>query len=131
MLSADCCQPKANMSKTRQIRYIIFLKDVMILALTCFGGPQVHLTMFLDRLVKKHNYITEAEIMELQALCQILPGPTSTQTITAIGFRLGGPNLAYLTLLVWIIPFNHHSFYQTNGCGVYYFCCVFYRNEGD
>jgi chromate transporter len=104
MLSADCCQPKANMSKTRQIRYIIFLKDVMILALTCFGGPQVHLTMFLDRLVKKHNYITEAEIMELQALCQILPGPTSTQTITAIGFRLGGPNLAYLTLLVWIIP---------------------------
>ena len=92
------------MAKTRQIRYIIFLKDVLILALTCFGGPQVHLTMFLDRLVKKHNYITEAEILELQALCQILPGPTSTQTITAIGFRLGGANLAYLTLLVWILP---------------------------
>lgn len=92
------------MAKTRQIRYIIFLKDVLILALTCFGGPQVHLTMFLDRLVKKHNYITEAELLELQALCQVLPGPTSTQTITAIGFRLGGAGLAYLTLLVWIIP---------------------------
>ncbi len=92
------------MTKTRQIRYIIFLKDVLILALTCFGGPQVHLTMFLDRLVKKHNYITEAEILELQALCQVLPGPTSTQTITAIGFRLGGASLAYLTLLVWILP---------------------------
>ncbi len=92
------------MAKTRQIRYIIFLKDVLILALTCFGGPQVHLTMFLDRLVKKHNYISEAEILELQALCQVLPGPTSTQTITAIGFRLGGASLAYLTLLVWILP---------------------------
>jgi len=92
------------MVKTRQIRYIIFLKDVLILALTCFGGPQVHLTMFLDRLVKKHNYISEAEIFELQALCQVLPGPTSTQTITAIGFRLGGAGLAYLTLLVWILP---------------------------
>ncbi|CAH0994673.1 Chromate transport protein [Emticicia aquatica] len=92
------------MAKTRQIRYIIFLKDVLILALTCFGGPQVHLTMFLDRLVKKHNYITEAEILELQALCQVLPGPTSTQTITAIGFRLGGPSLAYLTLFVWVLP---------------------------
>lgn len=92
------------MAKTRQIRYIIFLKDVLILALTCFGGPQVHLTMFLDRLVKKHNYITEAEILELQALCQVLPGPTSTQTITAIGYRLGGASLAYLTLLVWILP---------------------------
>jgi len=92
------------MAKTRQIRYIIFLKDVLILALTCFGGPQVHLSMFLDRLVKKHNYISEAEILELQALCQVLPGPTSTQTITAIGFRLGGASLAYLTLLVWILP---------------------------
>ena len=92
------------MAKTRQIRYIIFLKDVLILALTCFGGPQVHLTMFLDRLVKKHNYISEAEILELQALCQVLPGPTSTQTITAIGFRLGGAGLAYLTLFVWILP---------------------------
>lgn len=42
--------------------------------------------------------------MELNSLCQILPGPTSTQTLTAIGFRLGGPNLAYLTLLVWMLP---------------------------
>ena len=66
------------MRKTRQIRYLIFLKDVMILALTCFGGPQVHLTMFLDRFVKKRNYLTEAELLELQSLCQILPGPTST-----------------------------------------------------
>lgn len=92
------------MAKTRQIRYIIFLKDVLILAFTCFGGPQVHLSMFIDRLVKKHNYTTEEEILELQALCQVLPGPTSTQTITALGFRLGGPSLAYLTLLVWALP---------------------------
>lgn len=42
--------------------------------------------------------------MELNALCSILPGPTSTQTITAIGFKIGGPNLAYLTLLVWCLP---------------------------
>lgn len=42
--------------------------------------------------------------MELNALCQILPGPTSTQTVTAIGFRIGGAKLAYLTLLVWMMP---------------------------
>jgi len=92
------------MSKTRQIRYVIFLKDIIILAFTCFGGPQIHLTMFLDRLVRKHQYITEEELLELQALCQVLPGPTSTQTITAIGYRLGGATLAYLTLLFWILP---------------------------
>jgi len=55
-------------------------------------------------MVKKRAYLTEEELMELNALCQILPGPTSTQTITALGFRIGGPLLAYLTLLVWLIP---------------------------
>jgi chromate transporter len=88
----------------RRIRYFIFLKDVGILALTAFGGPQVHLTLFLRRLVQQRKYLTEAELLELNALCQILPGPTSTQTITAVGFKIGGPNLAYLTLLVWMTP---------------------------
>ncbi|MFN8355036.1 MAG: chromate efflux transporter [Spirosomataceae bacterium] len=88
----------------RKIRYLIFLKDVLILALTSFGGPQVHLALFIERLVKKHGYIKEEELLELNALCQILPGPTSTQTITAVGYKIGGPNLAYLTLLVWITP---------------------------
>jgi chromate transporter len=88
----------------RKIRHIIFLKDVLILAVTCFGGPQVHLVMFLEMFVKKRAYLTEADLLELQALCQVLPGPTSTQTITALGFKIGGPSLAYLTLLVWSLP---------------------------
>jgi chromate transporter len=90
--------------ETKKIRYIIFLKDVLILSLTCFGGPQAHLTLFVQRLVQKHRYVTEAEMMEMYALCQLLPGPTSTQTITAIGFKLGKARLAYLTLLVWVFP---------------------------
>lgn len=88
----------------KKIRRLIFLKDVLILACTSFGGPQVHFAMFIDRFVKKRNYLTEAELLELQALCGMLPGPTSTQIITALGFKIGGPNLAYLTLLVWIMP---------------------------
>jgi chromate transporter len=88
----------------KKIRRLIFLKDVLILACTSFGGPQVHLAMFIDVFVKKRNYLSEAELLELQALCAMLPGPTSTQTITALGYKIGGPNLAYITLLVWITP---------------------------
>ncbi len=86
------------------LRYYIFLKDVLVLALTSFGGPQAHMALMFKMLVDKRRYITEKELIELNALCQILPGPTSTQTITALGFKIGGPNLAYLTLLVWITP---------------------------
>jgi chromate transporter len=88
----------------QRVRYYIFLRDVLILALTTFGGPQAHLAHFHKVLVKKRAYITEAELMELNSLCQILPGPASTQTLISIGFSIGGPNLAYLTLLVWILP---------------------------
>lgn len=88
----------------RQIRYFIFLKDILILALTAFGGPQAHLAMMIKHLVKKRAYLTEAELLELNALCSVLPGPSSTQTITAIAYKVGGPNLAYLSLIVWALP---------------------------
>src|SRR5690606_58796 len=85
-------------------RSIIFLKDILILACTAFGGPQVHLMMMIDRLVDKRRYLTEGELLELQALCQVLPGPTSTQTVVALGYKMGGAKLAYMTLLVWSLP---------------------------
>jgi len=88
----------------RRVRNIIFLRDVSILSVTAFGGPQGHFGMFLEMLVRKRSYLSEEDLIELFALCQVLPGPTSTQTITALGYKIGGPNLAYLTLLVWMVP---------------------------
>ena len=87
-----------------RFRAIVFLRDVMYLALTSFGGPQAHIAHFQKHLIDKRRYITETELNELYALCQILPGPTSTQTICAIGYKLGGARLAYLTLLIWALP---------------------------
>ncbi|MFC4871475.1 chromate efflux transporter [Negadavirga shengliensis] len=88
----------------RRVRYYFYLKDVLVLSLTAFGGPQVFLAMVIDIMVNRRRYITEKDLIELNALCQVLPGPTSTQTICAIGFRIGGPLLAYLSLIVWILP---------------------------
>ena len=88
----------------RKVRYLVFLKDTLTLSLTSFGGPQVLLAMMLERMVKKRGYIREEELWELNALCSMLPGPSSTQLISAIGFRVGGARLAYLTLIVWILP---------------------------
>lgn len=88
----------------RQVRYLIFLREVLLLSVTTFGGPQAHIAHFLKVLVHKRNYLSEEDLLEINSLCQVLPGPTSTQTLTAIGYKIGGPNLAYLTLLVWMLP---------------------------
>lgn len=81
-----------------------FLKDIFICSLGAYGGPEAHYGVFTDQLVIKKKYLTEEELVELIALCSILPGPTSTQTIVSIGYKTGGPLLAFLTMLVWALP---------------------------
>lgn len=81
-----------------------FLKDVFIVSLGAFGGPEAHYGVITDQLVSKKKYLNEEELVELIALCTMLPGPTSTQTIVSIGYKIGGPRLAFLTMLVWALP---------------------------
>ena len=42
--------------------------------------------------------------MEYNAFCQLLPGASSSQTLTLIGYKRGGVPLAIVTLLIWISP---------------------------
>ncbi len=91
----------ANIQKAKHFR---FLRSVFWLGCSAFGGPQMHLPYFQKRLVNKKKYITQEELIEINAFCSILPGPSTTQTITAIGLKLGGPILAFFTLLAWAIP---------------------------
>ena len=86
------------------IKRSTFLKDVFICSLGAYGGPEAHYGVFTDQLVIKKKYLSEEELVELIALCSILPGPTSTQTIVSIGYKTGGPLLALLTMLVWALP---------------------------
>ena len=87
-----------------KIPWSSFLKDIFICSLGAYGGPEAHYGVFTDQLVTKRNYLTEEELVELIALTGILPGPSSTQTIVAIGHKIGGPRLALLTMLVWSAP---------------------------
>ena len=81
-----------------------FLQDVFICSLGSYGGPEAHYGVFTDQMVTKKKYLTEEELVELIALTSILPGPSSTQTIVAIGYKAGGPLLGLLTMLVWALP---------------------------
>ncbi|TAH18468.1 MAG: chromate efflux transporter [Cytophagales bacterium] len=82
----------------------LFLKDIFIITINAFGGPQAHLALFFRYLVEKRKYLSESELTELIALCQMLPGPSSTQTLLAIAYKRRGFKLAMLTLLIWMLP---------------------------
>ncbi len=42
--------------------------------------------------------------MELNALAQVLPGPSSTQTLVGVAWKVGGLWLAITTFLIWVLP---------------------------
>ena len=86
------------------LRHIPFLKAVLLHSITAFGGPQGHLGMMLKTFVYKRRDVTEDELIEYNSFCQLLPGASSTQTLTLIGYKRGGVSLAVLTLLIWILP---------------------------
>lgn len=86
------------------LRHVPFLKSVFVHSLTAFGGPQAHIGMMMKTFVHRRPYVTEQELMEYNAFCQLLPGASSTQTLTLIGYKRGGVLLAVVTLLIWILP---------------------------
>lgn len=86
------------------LRHIPFLKAVLLHSLTAFGGPQGHMGMMMKTFVQERRDLTEKELLEYNGFCQLLPGASSTQTLTLIGYKRGGVWLALLTLLVWILP---------------------------
>lgn len=86
------------------VRHIPFLKAVFYYTISAFGGPQGHLGMMMKTFVDGRKDITKEELMEYTAFCQMLPGASSTQIVTLIGYKRGGVSLAILTLLIWIFP---------------------------
>jgi chromate transporter len=77
---------------------------VFLHSVTAFGGPQGHLGMMMKTFVDKRKDLTHQELLDFNAFCQLLPGASSTQTLTLIGYKRGGLSLAIYTLLVWILP---------------------------
>jgi chromate transporter len=86
------------------LRHIPFLKAVFFHSITAFGGPQGHMGMMLKTFVDRRKDITKEELIEYNSFCQLLPGASSTQTLTLIGYKRGGVPLAVLTLVIWILP---------------------------
>ncbi len=90
--------------KSHHVSWKSFIYDVFICSLGAYGGPASHYGIFTEQLVERKHYIDEEDLVELIALCSILPGPTSTQTIVSIGYKVGGPLLALFTMLTWTLP---------------------------
>ena len=60
------------------------------LGLTSFGGPIAHLAYFERAYVQRRQWLSADEYAGLVALCQMLPGPASSQVGALIGLKRAG-----------------------------------------
>lgn len=95
MSGAPATPAKARPETSRGALFLIFLR----LGLTSFGGPIAHFGYYRAEFVERRRWLDEAAFANLLALCQFLPGPSSTQLGFAVGLSRGG---LVGGLLAWI-----------------------------
>ena len=66
--------------------FLIYLR----LGCLSFGGPVAHFGYYKEEFVNRRKWLTEAHYAELLALCQFVPGPSSSQLGFAIAWQRGG-----------------------------------------
>ena len=80
------------------------LRAFLRLGVTSFGGPVAHIGYFRKEFVDKKGWLDEAAFADLLALCQFLPGPSSSQLGLSIGLSRGGVPGAALAWLGFTLP---------------------------
>ena len=68
----------------------LFLK----LGVIGFGGPAAHIALMEDEVVRRRQWLTRAQFLDLLGATNLIPGPNSTEMAIHIGFvRAGWPGL--------------------------------------
>ncbi|MFP8966187.1 chromate efflux transporter [Pokkaliibacter sp. CJK22405] len=80
--------------------FLTFLR----LGLTAFGGPVAHIGYFHRRFVIEQCWLGESQFSYMLGLCQLLPGPASSQLGLLIGWHLAGWRGALGAFLGFTLP---------------------------
>lgn len=60
------------------------------LGTTAFGGPAAHIAMMEDEVVRRRQWLTREEFLDLLGATNLIPGPNSTELAIHIGHRRAG-----------------------------------------
>ncbi len=74
------------------------------LGLTSFGGPVAHLGYFHQEFVVRRKWLDNDAYADLVALCQFLPGPSSSQVGIALGLSRAGLGGALAAWVAFSLP---------------------------
>ena len=74
------------------------------IGLVGFGGPQAHMALMRDQVVRQHQWVSPQDFAEGLALCETLPGPASSQLAMVLGWRCRGALGALVSGFCFLLP---------------------------
>lgn len=78
----------------------LFLK----LGATAFGGPAVHIALLENEVVRRRQWLTHAEFLDLLGATNLIPGPNSTELAIHIGLRRAGAWGLIVAGVCFVVP---------------------------
>lgn len=74
------------------------------LGTTAFGGPAAHIAMMEDEVVRRRQWLTREEFLDLLGATNLIPGPNSTELAIHIGHRRAGWSGLVVAGCCFILP---------------------------
>ena len=82
-------QASTQLGRLRELA-ILFLR----LGIISFGGPAAHIALLEGEVVRKRQWVTRQQFLDMLGAANLIPGPTSTEMAINVGFvRAGWPGL--------------------------------------
>ncbi|NJL42698.1 MAG: chromate transporter [Pseudanabaena sp. SU_2_4] len=78
-------EPKEQRSRLLELA-VVFSK----LGITAFGGPAAHIAMMDDEVVKRRQWMSREQLLDLLGITNLIPGPNSTELAIHIGLERAG-----------------------------------------
>ncbi len=79
---------------------IVFLK----LGTIAFGGPAAHIALMNDEVVKRRQWMSHEQLLDLLGITNLLPGPNSTELAIHIGYEHAGWRGLLVAGFCFILP---------------------------
>ncbi len=74
------------------------------LGVTAFGGPAAHIAMLRDETVNRRRWFTDAAFLDMVGASNLIPGPTSTETVMHTGMERAGWRGLLTAGVLFILP---------------------------
>lgn len=100
----ECSSPATLSSQQQQQRLRELAAVFFRLGCIAFGGPAAHIAMMDDVVVKRRQWMSREQLLDLIGVTNLLPGPNSTELAIHIGYERAGWRGLFVAGSCFILP---------------------------